>query len=86
MFPLLPIELIQKQEATKLEEGGSPNVNQEQFIPIPSLVVVDEQPPKVKDIKPINLSPAIEMSFMEAHFIGKNMASPCGKFIFIDKL
>lgn len=57
MYPLMPIELTQKQEAKEMEKSDLP--------------IVDEQPPKVKIFKPIRKSPVIDVFYKEMHIVGK---------------
>lgn len=57
MYPLLPIELLQKQEEKEIEKSVLP--------------IVDEQPPKVQNIKPIRKSPVIDVFYKQMHIVGK---------------
>lgn len=68
MYPIIPIELLQSQEATKIEENDSSTVKNEHK---PTLVVVDEQPPKIQNINVIKKSPVIDVFYKEMHFVGK---------------
>jgi len=61
MYPIIPIELLQSQEATKIEENEHK----------PTLVVVDEQPPKIQNVNVIKKSPVIDVFYKEMHFVGK---------------
>lgn len=69
MNPLIPIDLAQKTK--QIKEDSSFNSMNEQSKQKPSLVIVDEQPPKVKNIKPIKKSPIIDVFYKELHFVGK---------------
>jgi len=71
MYPLVPIDLLQTQEATKIEEDNSFTVKNEQNEHKPTLVVVDEQPPKVQNINVFKKSPVIDVFYKEMHFVGK---------------
>lgn len=73
MYPLVPIELLQTQEASKIEEDSSFTAKKEQNQNEhkPTLVVVDEQPPKVQNINVIKKSPVIDVFYKEMHFVGK---------------
>lgn len=71
MYPLLPIEILQNQEFKKVDEDGSLAAKKEQSKQQSTLVMVDEQPPKVQDIKPIKKSPVIDIFYKEMHFVGK---------------
>jgi len=71
MYPIIPIELLQSQEATKIEENDSSTVKKEQNEHKPTLVVVDEQPPKIQNINVIKKSPVIDVFYKEMHFVGK---------------
>jgi len=70
MYPLVPIELLQTQEATKMEDSSFTG-KKEQNEHKPTLVVVDEQPPKVQNINVIKKSPVIDVFYKEMHFVGK---------------
>lgn len=69
MYPLLPIELLHSQESKKIDDSLS--AKKEQSKQQSTLVMVDEQPPKVQDIKPIRKSPVIDIFYKEMHFVGK---------------
>lgn len=69
MYPRLPIELLQNQESKKIDDSFS--AKKEQSKQQSTLVVVDEQPPKVQDIKLISKSPVIDIFYKEMHFVGK---------------
>lgn len=71
MYPLLPIELLQTQESSKIEQDGLLSVKEEQNNHKPTLVVVDELPPKVQNINLIKKSPVIDVFYKEMHFVGK---------------
>lgn len=68
MFPLIPNYILQIPSAMHNEEVGSSRNKQDKQNP--TLVVVDEQPPKVQDIKPIQKSPIIDIFYKEMHFVG----------------
>lgn len=69
MFPLIPNYLLQIPKAVHIEEVDLPQRKQDKQNP--TLVVVDEQPPKVHDIRPIQNSPVIDIFYKEIHFTGK---------------
>jgi len=71
LYPLVPLDLLQTQEATKIEEDSSITAKKEQNEHKPTLVVVDEQPPKVQNINVIKKSPVIDVFYKEMHFVGK---------------
>lgn len=71
MFPLLPIDLIQPQETKQIKEDSLFSAMNEQSKQKPTLVIVDEQPPKIQDIKLIKKSPVIDVFYKETHFVGK---------------
>lgn len=57
MYPLIPVELLQtKRDDMRLNEQN------------PSIVMVDEQPPKVKNIEK---SPTIHVFTNQMHFVCK---------------
>lgn len=70
MYPVIPIELLQTQQSKKIEDGSPANIEQNKQQT--TLVVVDEQPPKIQDIKSIRKSPVIDVFYKEMHFVGKN--------------
>ncbi|KAL4148278.1 hypothetical protein QTP88_002555 [Uroleucon formosanum] len=79
MYPLIPIELLQTQEATKIEEDSSFTAKKEQNEHKPTLVVVDEQPPKVQNINVIKKSPVIDVFYKEMHFVVNDVNMPADK-------
>ncbi|XP_008187613.1 uncharacterized protein LOC100169068 isoform X1 [Acyrthosiphon pisum] len=79
MYPLVPIDLLQTQEATKIEEDGSYTAKKEQDDHKPTLVVVDEQPPKVENINVIKKSPVIDVFYKEMHFVVNDVSMPTDK-------
>ncbi|VVC25407.1 Hypothetical protein CINCED_3A004152 [Cinara cedri] len=68
MYPLLPIEILQKQEAKEVEKSVLP-------------IIVDEQPPKVQNIKPIKKSPVIDVFYKEMHIVVNDVDLPTDKTI-----
>lgn len=58
MYPLLPIEFLLKEDSKNVDKSVIP-------------IIVDEQPPKIKKIKPINKSPVIDVFYKEVHFVRK---------------
>ncbi|XP_027843877.2 prosaposin isoform X2 [Aphis gossypii] len=79
MYPIIPIELLQSQEATKIEENDSSTVKKEQNEHKPTLVVVDEQPPKIQNINVIKKSPVIDVFYKEMHFVVNDVSMPTDK-------
>ncbi|XP_060879577.1 prosaposin-like isoform X2 [Metopolophium dirhodum] len=79
MYPLVPIDLLQTQEATKIEEDSSITAKKEQNEHKPTLVVVDEQPPKVQNINVIKKSPVIDVFYKEMHFVVNDVSMPTDK-------
>jgi len=77
MYPLIPIELLQSQESIKTEQDSSFTAKKEQNEHKPTLVVVDEQPPKVQNINVIKKSPIIDIFYKEMHFVGKIVKKNC---------
>lgn len=71
MYPLLPIELLQTLETEKVLKEDPLSEKKEESKLKPTLIMVDEQPPKVKDIKPVRKSPVIDVFYKEVHFVGK---------------
>lgn len=71
MYPLVPIDLLQTQESSKIEEDSSSTAKKDQNEHKPTLVVVDEQPPKVQNINVFKKSPVIDVFYKELHFVGK---------------
>lgn len=71
MFPLLPIELLPTQENLKTENKDLSDAVTQQSKHNPTLVVVDEQPPKMQDIKPVKKSPVIDLFYNGMHLVGK---------------
>lgn len=71
MYPLLPINLRQSLENKPIKEDSPFNTKNEQINQKPTLIIVDEQPPKIQDIKLINKSPKIDLFYEEMHFVGK---------------
>jgi len=71
MYPLVPIDLLQTQEAIKIEKDSSFTAEKEQNEHKPTLVVVDKQPPKVQNINVTKKSAVIDVFYKEMHFLGK---------------
>lgn len=71
MFPLIPLELLETEEELDAEKEKSSDSTIEQSKHNPTLVVVDEQPPKMQNIKPIMKSPVIDMFYNNLHVVGK---------------
>lgn len=71
MYPLLPIGLTRKLENMQSNEDGQFNANNKLHNQKPTLVIVDEQPPKVQDIELIKKSPTIDLIYEEMHVVGK---------------
>lgn len=72
MYPLLPIELLQTLDTEKVLKEDPLSAKIEESKQKPTLVMVDEQPPKIKDIaKPIGKSPVIDVFSKDIHLVGK---------------
>lgn len=65
MYPLIPADILQSQKALNIEDSSTVQNKQN-----PTLVVVDEQPPKIQDIKSIQKSPVIDVFYKEMHLVG----------------
>lgn len=61
MFPLIRVDLIQSPSAIKDEEVSKK-----------SAILIDEQPPKVINVKqPTKKSPIIDLFYKDMHVVGK---------------
>eukprot|EP00102_Acyrthosiphon_pisum_P020690 XP_016657900.1 PREDICTED: prosaposin-like [Acyrthosiphon pisum] len=79
MYPLVPIDLLQTQEAIKIEEDSSFTAKKEQNEHKPTLVMVDEQPPKVQNIDVPKKSVVIDVFYKEMHFVVNDVSMPNDK-------
>uniref|UniRef100_A0A2H8TIU9 Sulfated glycoprotein 1 n=1 Tax=Melanaphis sacchari TaxID=742174 RepID=A0A2H8TIU9_9HEMI len=79
VYPLIPIELLQSQETTKIEKDSSFTAKKEQNENKPTLVVVDEQPPKIQNINVVKKSPVIDVFYKEMHFVVNDVNMPTDK-------
>lgn len=69
MFPLLPVDLLEEHESVKTDDDSLFTVNKMQNNQKPVLVV-EELPPKVHDIKYVKKSPVIDIIHSDIHVIG----------------
>lgn len=72
MYPLLPIDLTQQLEIKQKNIGNNQFIAKNELSnQKPTLVIVDEQPPKVQDIEPMKKSPSIDLFYEKMHVVGK---------------
>lgn len=79
MYPLIPI-FLQTQEASEIKID-EPTAKTDQSKQNSVLVMVDEQPPTVHNIKPIGKSPVIDMFYKEMHFVVNDVDMPTEKTV-----